>query len=302
LAGHATAIGKKTKKVVGYAVRAKACRVCKLAKRKGVPARKHQCVHTWDGSSKAMEPDMVIQMVKDANAKGVKVSTIVGDEDSTTIARARKEVDRELKKGSDMNHLKKILGNKLYELKKKHKVLSPAVIKYFQKNFATAVRQNKGNELEISKRLRQIVPHAFGDHTQCGEWCGYIQNPQGYRHSHLPKGKDLSGVQLKADLTDVFEEKARQAKKYTHVGSTQANESLNMTVSSKASKRINYSESRSLTYRVEAAVAQKNIGYGYIADVSDHCILSMSSSKVPHPVLDIFGQHAHIISTMNLFP
>ena len=66
----------------------------------------------------------------------------------------------------------------------------------------------------------------------------------------------------------IFNEKAQQASKYTHIGSTQANKSLNMTVSSKASKRVNYSESTSLKRRVEAAVAQKTLGYKYIAYVS----------------------------------
>ncbi len=67
LLGHATAIGKKTRKCVGYAIRAKSCRVCRVAKRKNVPPKEHNCGHNWNGLSKAMEPDMVIEIIKQRN-------------------------------------------------------------------------------------------------------------------------------------------------------------------------------------------------------------------------------------------
>ena len=219
--------------------------------------------------SKAMEPDMVIGMVKRAKEEGVNVIRIIGDEDSTTIARARREVYETLGKGSDLNHLKKILGNSLYDLKKTHKVLSPKVIKYLQKMYSYAIVQNQGNEKELAANLSAIVPHCFGDHTKFSDkWCGYSKDPENYKHHSLPYGKDLTGDELKKDLTKIFDAKIKDAKNLSYIGSTQPNESLNMTVSSKASKRINYSESRSLTCRVEAAVAQMNNGYGYIAEVS----------------------------------
>ncbi|CAC5388275.1 unnamed protein product [Mytilus coruscus] len=49
----------------------------------------HECHMNWSGSAKSMEADMVTEMVKDVGKKGVSVSSIVGDEDSTTIARLR---------------------------------------------------------------------------------------------------------------------------------------------------------------------------------------------------------------------
>ena len=82
---------------------------------------------------------MVIEIIRDTTKNGVAIKRIVGDEDSTAIARARREVGNELEKGSDMNHLKKILGNKLYELRRKHKALSPKVIKYLQNMYAYAL-------------------------------------------------------------------------------------------------------------------------------------------------------------------
>ena len=41
------------------------------------------------GSAKAMEPDMVVDMIESSKAKSVTVGTIIGDEDSTTIESTR---------------------------------------------------------------------------------------------------------------------------------------------------------------------------------------------------------------------
>lgn len=38
-AGHATLLGKNTKKCVGYAIKGKGCRICDVAKEKGVSPR-----------------------------------------------------------------------------------------------------------------------------------------------------------------------------------------------------------------------------------------------------------------------
>ena len=106
-------IGTKTKKCRGYAVRSKTCRICEVARQKNKPVKKHDCRLNWGGRAKGMEPDMVVEMVKTDKEKGVHVGTLVGDEDSTTIARVRREVDPTIEK-SEGNRLKKILGNSLY--------------------------------------------------------------------------------------------------------------------------------------------------------------------------------------------
>lgn len=62
------------------------------------------------GSSKAMEQDMVVEMVKKVNQSGVRVSTIIGDDDAATISRLRHEVDPKIGKQSDRNHLKNNLA------------------------------------------------------------------------------------------------------------------------------------------------------------------------------------------------
>ena len=63
---------------------------------------------------------MCVENVKAINesGEGVKVSVIVGDEDSSAIAHVREKVDSTVEKWSDINHVKKSLVNKLYELRK----------------------------------------------------------------------------------------------------------------------------------------------------------------------------------------
>ena len=135
-------IGAQTKKCVGYAVRCKTCKICEVAQRSGQPARQHDCRKNWDGSAKAMEADMVVEMVKTAKESDVSVGIITGDEDSTSISRTRHEVSPDIEKRSDNNHVKKILASSLFYLQKKQKQLSTKVMRYLQKCFNHVIANN----------------------------------------------------------------------------------------------------------------------------------------------------------------
>lgn len=74
-AGLATLFGKNTKKCVRYAVKGKRCRICDVAKGKGVCPRKHDCSRNWSGSAKAMEPAMACEMIQSIYDDGAKVHT-----------------------------------------------------------------------------------------------------------------------------------------------------------------------------------------------------------------------------------
>lgn len=92
--GYATIIGKETGRIVHFATRNGYCRTCDSAKKK-IPRKTpstDDCRRNWTGSSKAMEPDMCKGMLKDLWEKDVQVGTIIMDNDTTTIARARTEV------------------------------------------------------------------------------------------------------------------------------------------------------------------------------------------------------------------
>jgi hypothetical protein len=75
---------------------------------------------------------MVVEMVQKSRDQGIKTTTFIGDDDSTTISELRQVIDPSIKKRSDRTHMKKNLGNRLYPLQKQHKALSKKVISYIQ--------------------------------------------------------------------------------------------------------------------------------------------------------------------------
>ena len=74
------------------------------------------------------------------------------------------------------------------------------VIRYFQRCFGYALKQNKDNEEGVRNGVKSIVPHA-----SCANWCGYLKNPASYKHRGLPHGKDLTDKSLRQSLEKTIE-------------------------------------------------------------------------------------------------
>ena len=75
------------------------------------------------------------------------------------------------------------------------------VIRYFQRCFGYALKQNKDDEERVRNGLKSIVPHAYGDHSSCG----YLKNPASYKHRGLPHGKDMTDKGLRKSLEKIIE-------------------------------------------------------------------------------------------------
>ncbi|XP_048749762.1 uncharacterized protein LOC125647095 [Ostrea edulis] len=237
LTGHATLIGQKTGKCVGYALKSKKCRICSAAKVKNVTPRKHNCKKNWSGSAKAMEPAMACEMLQSILDSGEKVSTLVMDNDSTTIARVKSTVDKSITKRCDSNHTKKGFTASLIELSKTHKLLRNTKVRtHIERCFTYSVSQNRGEPEQLAKGLSSIVPHLYGDHSDCGTWCR--GNEEGYKHQALPYGKPLDDQDLRVALQSLMNKFTLKATELANMGSTQPNESFNNMASSKAPKRL----------------------------------------------------------------
>ena len=137
-----------------------------------------------------MEPDMFVKIVKDTKRKGVKISKIAGDDDNTRINRLCKEGNVDIIKESDKNHVHKNISKKLYSLALVHKILSKKVIAAVTKNFNYMLQQNYGKLDDITAGLKAVVEHIFGNHIHCQSWCGFLKDPDKYKHGNLPYGKD----------------------------------------------------------------------------------------------------------------
>ena len=103
---------------------------------------------------------------------------MVGDEDSSAEARLRSLVIPNLEKWPDKNHVLRTLGKTLLQNKSLNfdagnSRLNDNLIQYITYNFSTALNQNKGDPKGFQRTIKSIVPHAFGKHENCGEWCEY---------------------------------------------------------------------------------------------------------------------------------
>ena len=97
----------------------------------------------WGVTSKAMESDLAIELLNKTSSENHCVSSIICDQDATTMAEVKKHILFEVGKHSDTNHAKKSVGNDLNSLQKTHKILQTKVIAYLQKCFSYAIRVNR---------------------------------------------------------------------------------------------------------------------------------------------------------------
>jgi hypothetical protein len=71
----------------------KTCKRCDVAAKTGNSVPEHDCRKNWGGSSKAMDPAIAVDILNDIKGKGYEVRKIIMDDDATTIAKIRREVD-----------------------------------------------------------------------------------------------------------------------------------------------------------------------------------------------------------------
>lgn len=219
-----------------------------------------------------MESHMAIELVcknpllSEAN---VRIGVFIADDDASSISAIQRESTHKIEKWSDINHATKSFTNALYNLH-----LPKKVIEYLSKCFACAVKINKGNALAVESALLNIVPHAFGEHANCGNWCRAHDTNEKYVYKGLPNGQPLSDAELRVALTNLLSRFAKNSQKLAPCGSTQCNEAFNNIVTTKHPKNRHYGRSESLNYRIAAAVCQMNMGPTFVSDVNKRLDLS----------------------------
>ncbi|XP_071652286.1 uncharacterized protein [Temnothorax longispinosus] len=263
LAAVGSLIGAKSGMVIGYGTR-----LCQA----GHSLDDHDCRLNWTGSAKAMEPDIAIEIIaknKDFEEHNVKLGTLIGDDDSSSIAAVCRECSHPVAKWSDLNHATKKLSKALWAQK-----VPRDVIEYLKYCFGCALKKNKGNVEATENAIKNIIPHAFDEHAKCGEWYRYAEDPENYTHNGLPGGKGLTGETMRQTLAAIFDVFWKNADKLAPCGSSQPNEAFNSSVSAKSCKAHHYAGSESFDFRVAATVCEKNIGTKYIVDLNKKLGLS----------------------------
>ena len=136
-----------------------------------------------------MEADMAVECVlKNENLVtfNCRVKTLIGDDDSSTIAALRRLSPYAIEKQSDFNHVAKTFNGKLYDIK-----LNANLREYFAKMFALAIKKNKNNNVAVRIALESIIPHAFGNHESCGDYCKKDSNDE-HVYKYFKDGKCLT--------------------------------------------------------------------------------------------------------------
>lgn len=209
-----------------------------------------------------MEPKMAMELIlKNDNfmKENARVKTVICDEDAATINSLRREGSHQIEKWSDLNHSNKSMTTHLYELK-----MNKVVIDYFSKLFMLTIRQNKDDSTGVQSALLSVVPHAYGEHDNCGDWCKFDKDDPEYKHRHLPKGKDVQDKGERASIEQIFERYAQNAEKLAPCGSTQKNESFNHKLTRRHPKNKSLCGSHSFEINLLMTAAEQNEGSAYL--------------------------------------
>lgn len=263
---------KYGKKVVKSVVSHRTCGTCNWWRRNrpGEPVRSHECVRSHKGSARMMESVSGEKGVVELGNEGTPVEYLEGDGDTTLIARLRNNLNIEMKKRFDRNHVVKNVGKSLYALHSNKQVkLSKTTILHIEKCLKYAFATNQGEVEALRDNLKGIIPHQFGDHENCNErFCQYKRSPNvSYIHKGLPYKRALTDVVLREKLEQIFEPLVTNARQYADLGSSQQCEHANKEVSLRAPKSHHFGNSKSLDYRVHATAAFINEGRAYIPQV-----------------------------------
>ena len=260
---------------------------------------KHTCLKNFDGYSKSMECDAIVDLVSNAPKRlGCYIRSIVMDDD--TNVRDNLEEDLGDKKSgrlekclagitfyADPGHRKRTYQNHLFELvggiRKKGWMLRRKQAKQLAIHFAYFQQQIKGLTLEEAKiKCSAPMKHIIGNHEDCGEWCtGKRAKMVGLRHNKPP----MFDINLMTDRL-TFEEVKKVFQHFTteerllemlKFFTTNGNESLNMRLAELAPKYKNYSRTGTLDYRQQMVIGHHNLGmHLFYSEVFKHLTLHLS--------------------------
>lgn len=220
---------------------------------------------------------MAARIVGNLVESGINVKKIVTDGDSSTINAIHENVDPNIEHGLDTNHVSKNLRSSLEKVKRDMKsnkmesmLLTDAVIERLCRCFSMAVKKNRRQPIALFRNLMAIIPHYFGDHSLCGEWCKKKAIPvEEIRYIDFPNEKPLQGDNLRVKMESVMEPflNDEQCEKLATEGDTNMCEAVHSLIRLKLPKDHHYAGSERVSFGVASAVGQVNVGNQFAIDV-----------------------------------
>ena len=118
-------IGRETNKLLRLflGVRNKYCSVCSIAKAKITDVPVHHCFKNWEGSSSAMEQDIIVEgFSKSEQMHGLRYIGLIGDGDSSVYSKIVENVRyvRRVKKKECVNHAVRCYRKSSHDLVNTH--------------------------------------------------------------------------------------------------------------------------------------------------------------------------------------
>ena len=176
----------------------------------------HVCYKNWTKSSKAMESETIVRLVKKAPKKlGCYVRYLVMDDDTTTPAQLRED-EGEDSKGrlpkrltgifiyADPSHRKRTWQNWFYKLaglKKKKCNVNKVKAKKIGIDMGYWIFQAKSLTFDdLQKQSEAPLRHWCGDHALCGEWCYSLRAE---KEGKMDAKKPLFNVNDEADKSAI---------------------------------------------------------------------------------------------------
>lgn len=150
----------------------------------------HACRKDWDESSKAMECDILVNLVAEVGQTSdkvrgggtrqrdqstlLRVEFVVCDEDSSFMVRIMDELPENLQPGklSDVNHLSNNFFSALVAIKasdtfKNTRVLNKVQVWHLTRYWRYIVHQNTNDPQRAHEMMGNLEAHIFGDHSKC---------------------------------------------------------------------------------------------------------------------------------------
>ena len=149
-----------------------------MAEHKEQTAPQHVCYRNWNGSSCAMESDIIAEGFRlSETTHGVRYLKVVGDRDSSVMATIRQAVPYGafVEKIERANHAVECYRSRLEALAKDHPQyrgrggLTKRAIQRLTVGARIAIRMNSkdSNVQQLRRDLQNGPAHVFGDHTHC---------------------------------------------------------------------------------------------------------------------------------------
>ena len=203
--GVAVNIGHHTRKLQFLGFQNKFCSVCAIAHNKGSETPEHTCYCNWNGSSVAMESDIIAEGFSlSEKMYGLRYISVIGDGDSSVMATICQSVTYGVfvNKIECANHACKAYRGRLETLAKDHQEfrgkggLTKRAIQRLTIGARVAITNHSktGNVNQLCHDLCNGPAHVFGDHSNC--------NPDFCSHRSIPPSIDDDDEELATETLE----------------------------------------------------------------------------------------------------